>query len=201
MNKLLKKKILFIWTNKQEKAFRILKQKLIEALILQYSDFEKPFILFTDISKIGLRAVLSQLDNEEKEKIIIYASRSLNSAEQNYLIIELECLAVIWAVRYFYKYLLTKSFKIVTDYSVLKTLQIAKILIGKRAWWIMELQYDFKIIHRVGKENANADALSRIKEKLKCKKKVSFQLNQKYNEIEVYWSESYKYNLNLEIKF
>ncbi len=95
MNKLLKKKILFIWTNKQEKAFRILKQKLIEALILQYSDFEKPFILFTDISKIGLRAVLSQLDNEEKERVIAYASRSLNSAEQNYPITELECLAVI----------------------------------------------------------------------------------------------------------
>ena len=36
----------------------------------------------------------------------------------------------------------------------------------------MELQqYDFKIIHRPGRENANADALSRIKEKLKCKKK------------------------------
>jgi len=36
------------------------------------------------------------------------------------------------------------------------------------------------------KENANADALLRIKEKLKCKKKVRFQLNQKYNKIEVY---------------
>ncbi len=51
----------------------------------------------------------------------------------------------------------------------------------------MELQqYDFEIIHRLERENANADALSRIKEKPKCKKKVRFQLNQKYNEIEVY---------------
>ncbi len=81
MNKLLKKEIPFIWINEQEKAFRILKQKLIEALILQYSDFEKPFILFTDVSKISLRAILSQLDDEEKERVIAYASRSLNSAE------------------------------------------------------------------------------------------------------------------------
>ena len=81
MNKLLKKEIPFIWINKQEKAFKILKQKLIEALILQYSDFEKPFILFTDVSKISLRAILSQLDDEEKERVIAYASRSLNSAE------------------------------------------------------------------------------------------------------------------------
>src|SRR6266542_167991 len=98
MNKLLKKEILFIWTNEQEKIFRVLKQKLIKASILQYPDFEKPFIIFTDASKIGLGVVLSQLDNEGKEKIIAYTSRSLNSAEQNYLIIELECLAVIWAV-------------------------------------------------------------------------------------------------------
>ncbi len=98
MNKLLKKEIPFIWTNEQEKAFKILKQKLIEASILQYLNFEKPFILFTDASKISLEVVLSQLNNEEKERVIAYVSRSLNSAKQNYPIIELECLAVIWVV-------------------------------------------------------------------------------------------------------
>ena len=57
----------------------------------------------------------------------------------------------------------------------MKTLQTVKILIKKRVWWIIELQqYDFKIIYRLGKENANANALLRIKEKLKCKKKVRF---------------------------
>ena len=76
--------------------------------------------------------VLSQLDNERKERVIAYASRSLNSTKQNYLITELECLAIIWIVQYFYKYLLTKSFKIVIDHNILKTLQTAKILIEKR---------------------------------------------------------------------
>ena len=98
MNKLLKKEIPFIQINEQEKAFKILKQKLIEASILQYLNFEKPFILFTDASKISLEVVLSQLNNEEKERVIAYVSRSLNSAKQNYPIIELECLAVIWVV-------------------------------------------------------------------------------------------------------
>ncbi len=47
-----------------------------------------------------------------------------------------------------------------TNHSALKTLQAAKILIGKRTWWIMELkQYDFEIIHRSEKENTNADVL------------------------------------------
>jgi hypothetical protein len=34
---------------------------------------------------------------------------------------------------------------------------------GRRARWIMDLQqYNFDILHRPGKTNANADALSRI---------------------------------------
>jgi hypothetical protein len=44
-------------------------------------------------------------------------------------------------------------------------LQTAKMPSGRRARWIMELQqYDFTIKHRPGKQNANADALSRIEE-------------------------------------
>ena len=40
----------------------------------------------------------------------------------------------------------------------------AKIPTGRRARWVMELQqYDFEVVHRSGKENKNADALSRLK--------------------------------------
>jgi len=53
---------------------------------------------------------------------------------------------------------------IITDHSALKTLKTAKIPTkGRRARWIMELQqYDFEIKHRSGKENSNADGLSRL---------------------------------------
>ncbi|EXX62263.1 transposon Ty3-I Gag-Pol polyprotein [Rhizophagus irregularis DAOM 181602=DAOM 197198] len=47
----------------------------------------------------------------------------------------------------------------------------AKIPIGRRARWVMELQqYNFEIIHRPGKENKNADALSRLLTMKKGKK-------------------------------
>src|SRR5437016_1370401 len=43
------------------------------------------------------------------------------------------------------------------------TLQTAKVPIGRRGKWMMELQkYDYKIEHKSGKENKNADALSRL---------------------------------------
>jgi hypothetical protein len=56
---LLKKDTYYIWTEKQQTAFDRLKLALISAPILTYPDFEKPFIIYTDASKIGLRAVLA----------------------------------------------------------------------------------------------------------------------------------------------
>jgi hypothetical protein len=50
----LKKEEPFLWTDAQQKAFDILKEKLITASILQYPNFNKPFILYTDASGNGL---------------------------------------------------------------------------------------------------------------------------------------------------
>src|ERR1044071_3470912 len=162
---LLKKDVPFTWGEKQQKAFDYLKQRLTEAPILQYPDFTKSFILYTDASGTGLGAVLSQKDEEGRERVIAYASRSLNKAEQNYGITDQECLAVIWAVKHFEQYLGLLPFQIVTDHSALKFMQTAKMPKGRRARWIMYLQqFEFEIIHRPGKENSNADALSRTNE-------------------------------------
>jgi len=162
---LLKKDTPFEWNTKQQNAFDYLKKKLMEAPILQYPDFSKPFLIYTDASGTGLGAVLSQLNDEEKECVIAYASRSLNKAECNYGITDQECLAVVWAVKHFEQYLGLLPFKIITDHSALKFLQTADMPSGRRARWIMYLQqFKFEIIHRPGKDNKNADALSRIPE-------------------------------------
>src|SRR2546423_2963821 len=60
MNALLKKDISYVWTKKQQTAFDQLRQMLIQASVLSYSDFTKSFIIYTDTSGIGLGAVLSQ---------------------------------------------------------------------------------------------------------------------------------------------
>jgi len=164
LNELLKKVKQFEWTESQQKAFEELKEKLIQYPILSYPDYEKEFILITDASGRGLGAVLSQLNGDGKEIVIAYASRSLVQAEKNYPITDQECLAIMWAIEHFHKYLIGKKFMIITDHSALKTLKTAKIPTkGRRARWIMELQqYDFEIKHRSGKENSNADGLSRL---------------------------------------
>src|SRR5947207_1198521 len=161
MTLLLRKDQGFEWTPKQQTAFDRLKERLIKALILQYPNFDDPFVIYTDASINGLGAVLSQ-KREGKEIVITYASRSTNKAEANYSITDLECLAVVWAIRHFHHYL-ANHFTVVTDHSALKWLQTSKMPKGRRARWIMELQqHNFTIEHRSGKTNANADALSRM---------------------------------------
>ena len=82
-----------------------MKKHLTTAPILTYPNFEKPFILFTDASTAGLGAVLSQKDDEGRERVVAYASRRVSETECKYSITELEYLAVIWAVKLFRPYL------------------------------------------------------------------------------------------------
>jgi hypothetical protein len=161
---LTRKDVPFVWTDKQQKALEEIKEKLINYPILQHPNFEKEFILITDASGEGLGAILEQLDENNREIVISYASRSLVNAEKNYPITELECLAVFWGIKYFHKYLFGRKFKVITDHAALKGfMSTSKVPKGKRGRWMMKLQqYDFEIIHRPGKENKNADAMSRL---------------------------------------
>jgi len=47
------------------------------------------------VSGESIGAVLYQKNDQDKERIIAYASRTLNQHEKNYLITEKECLAIV----------------------------------------------------------------------------------------------------------
>ena len=57
----------FIWEDSHQDAFLTLKAHLCSAPILAYPKFDKPFILQTDASNVGLGAVLAQLDTAGTE--------------------------------------------------------------------------------------------------------------------------------------
>ena len=52
-------------------AFETLEKACFEAPVLDFANFDKPFLLETDASKLGLGTVLSQIDD-----LIAYASWS-----------------------------------------------------------------------------------------------------------------------------
>ena len=73
-----------------------------------------------------------------------------------------ELLAVVTYVQHFRHYLLGRRFELRTDHGSLTWLQGFKEPEGQLARWLERLQeFDFKIIHRRGKQHGNADALSR----------------------------------------
>ncbi|GKE05005.1 putative reverse transcriptase domain-containing protein [Tanacetum coccineum] len=91
MTKLTQKKVKFVWGDKQEAAFQLLKQKLCSAPILALPEGSEDFIAYCDASKKGLGIVLMQ-----REKEISYASHQLKIHEKNYTTHDLELGAVVF---------------------------------------------------------------------------------------------------------
>jgi hypothetical protein len=153
------------WDASCDGALRELKDKLTSAPILGFPDFTKPYILEVDASYLGLGAVLSQ--EQERGKVVLsYSSRSLRPNERNmdnYSSMKLELLALKWAVTDKYRDLLLGTECLVfTDNDPLRYIQTTAKLGATEMRWVGELaQFNLTIRHRSGKNNKNADSLSR----------------------------------------
>ena len=102
-------------SRKAKEAFGLLKQALLQAPVLKFADYSKPFIMETDASSDGLGAVLFQEGEDGKLHPIAYGSRSLTKAERNYHSGKTEFLALKWAVTdHFKEYLIYQPFVVYT---------------------------------------------------------------------------------------
>ena len=153
------------WNEVCQQAFQCLKQKLVQAPILSYPIFEQDFVLEMDASVKGIGAVLSQQLDDGRLHPVAYASRSLSIAERKYSMTELETLAVVWAAQHFRTYLYGHNAMVITDHSAVKSVLETRGSSGKHArWWLKVFgcgMGQVKIVYRPGRENAQADALSR----------------------------------------
>ena len=158
LHNLTQKQAQFTWSDECSTAFNTLKNKLVQAPVLAYPQFgltSPVFVLQTDASFVGVGAVL-----EQGGHVIAYASRALNQAEQQYSVIQKECLAIIFALKQFRHYLLGRSFELLTDHAPFQWLSSQKME-GLLCRWALAMQeFDFVIKYRKGCQNGNADALS-----------------------------------------
>ncbi|XP_075770608.1 uncharacterized protein LOC142823438 [Pelodiscus sinensis] len=153
------------WTEQCNNAFERLKYELTHAPVLIQPDFNKPFILQTDASDLGLGAVLAQ-EEEGAEHPVLYLSRKLFPREKAYATIEKEALALKWAVDSLRYFLLGSEFTLVTDHAPLRWIQGMKDTNPRIMRWYLSLQpYKFEVKHRSGIANGNADCLSRVPER------------------------------------
>nr|GEZ37692.1 reverse transcriptase domain-containing protein [Tanacetum cinerariifolium] len=133
MTHLLEKNSPFIFSNDCIQAFRTLKEKLAEALILIAPNWVQLFELMCDASDYAVGAVLGQRVKKHFRPIH-YASKTMTQAEMNYTTTEKEMLAVVYAFEKFHSYLIMNK----------------------------SIEFDFKVIDTKGAENYVADHLSRL---------------------------------------
>ena len=114
-NNLNKRKVKLIWDASCQSAYEMLKEKLCTAPILAFPKPGSKYILDTDASDTGISCVLSQVQ-EGKEKVIAYASKTLEPQQQQYSVTRRELLAVITFMNQFRHYLLGQTFLLRTDH-------------------------------------------------------------------------------------
>ena len=92
--------------NIRQQSFEMLKSKLLEALILQYPNPNKPFVLFTDASKYAWSCVLTQeyvhiIEGKEKKVLdpIMYMSGLFKGSQLNWACLTKEAYAIYMSVK------------------------------------------------------------------------------------------------------
>jgi hypothetical protein len=164
LNTLTKKGVEFQWTAAAQEAFDTLKEKMTEAPVLAHPDLTKPFELEVDVSGYAIGAVLLQRQEDGKRHPVNYFSTTLNAAERNYDIYDLELLAIVKSLQNS-RSLLTGSpheIKVYSDHLNLQNWRDPQKISCQVAREVVELaDYPIKIYHIAGKANGRADALSR----------------------------------------
>ncbi|KAI3788522.1 hypothetical protein L2E82_01291 [Cichorium intybus] len=163
LTQLTRKEVKFVWGEKQQEAFEILKKKLCEAPVLSLPEGTEEFVVYSDASNRGLGCVLMQ-----RGKVIAYASRQLKDVETRYTTHDLELAAIVFALKIWRHYLYGTKCKIYTHHKSLQYLFTQKELNLRQTRWIeLVNDYDCEIIYHEGKANVVADALSRkVREKV-----------------------------------
>jgi len=145
-------------------ALRAYKQALCAAQALFYPDYSLTWVLRTDASKKGMGGVLFQVkvypDGRQEWQVIMFVSQKFSAQAANWPVIEQEMGAIVFVVTKLEFYLRGKRFILETDHANLQWLENSTV--PKIIRWRSKLQsFDFELRHIPGKDNKDADYLSR----------------------------------------
>ena len=138
----------------------MLKKELVRAPVLAYYNPRKETVLQTDASTKGLGACLLQDD-----KPIYFASKALTEMQRGYVAIEIESLAIAWAVEKFHHFLYGCHFILETDQKPLEVTlsrSLNQATPHLQCILIRTLPYNFTIRYIPGPKNLLTDCLSRL---------------------------------------
>ncbi|GJT11519.1 reverse transcriptase domain-containing protein [Tanacetum coccineum] len=146
LTKLLEKDTPFEFNDECHKAFNSLEEKLV----CLSPSWNLPFELRYDASDFAVGAVLGQKYGKHFHPIY-FASKTLNVAQQKYMITEKELMAVVFTLHKFRPYLILSKMIVYTDHSALRHLFKKQHVKPRLIRWIMLLQeFDIEIKDKKG---------------------------------------------------
>ena len=176
IRELSKDKVPFNWGPEHQATFKQMKCKIVRAPILAYYNPQKETVLQTDASTKGLGACLLQ-----DQKPVYFASKALTETQRGYMAIEIESLAVAWAMEKFHHFLYASHFILETDQKPLEVIlskslnqatpRLQRIL-------IRTFPYTFTVRYIPGSTNQLADCLSCLGDQKNTIKLPKLQVNQ-----------------------
>ena len=122
LHDMVKKNKKWDWTERQEKAFKELKEWFIKELVLAAPDIDKKMRIEVDVSDYTIGEVLSMECKDNLWRPVVFLSKSLNETERNYKIHDKEMLAIVRGLKA-WKHLLEGAqtkFEIWTDHKNLE---------------------------------------------------------------------------------
>lgn len=160
---LVRKDQTFHWTADADKAFEKLKQMFVSAPLLVRFDHERETIVETDASGWCVGGILLQRDDDGFLRPCAFYSKKMLPAECNYPIYDKELLAIIRSLEAWDAELRSvRNFQIRCDHKNLEYFMAVRKLTERQMRWSLILsRYNFSISYLPGKENTQADALSR----------------------------------------
>ena len=153
------------WREAQQKAFDKLKTLLCEATEkpLSIVDFNKPFNLFVDASDYAIAGILTQTDDQGKEKPIAFASHKLSDTQKAWATVEKEAYAALWSLQKYRSWVFGAAVTVHSDHNPLTYLTDSAPKSAKLMRWALALQeFNVTFKYKPGKNNVAADCLSRL---------------------------------------
>ncbi len=153
LHKLTRKDQEWQWGQEEQEAFNTLKKHVTKEPVLAHAKLDDQFELEVDASGYAVGAVLLQQKEDGKKHPIGYYSATLNEAQRNYDIYNLELLAIVMALKNWRPLLAGSPHKIIiySDHLNLQYWRLPQRISRRVAREVLELsEYNFEIHHLPG---------------------------------------------------
>ncbi len=153
LHKLTRKDQEWHWETEEQEAFDMLKKHVTTEPVLAHANLNDQFELEVDALGYAVGAVLLQRKEDGKKHPIGYYSATLNEAQRNYDIYDLELLAIVMALKNWRPLLAGSPHKIIiySDHLNLQYWRLPQRISRRVAREVLELsEYDFEICHLPG---------------------------------------------------